>query len=138
MAVPAQPAASEPTPIGILVASALCWIWGLLSGLIGIVLLVPALRLHALGIRAIILTLRLFLAAVVYCATGYLVRKGHRAGGWFGVICASLVSASLLLGISRGSPSLRALPGLAINLAILVLLAANWRRLRAMGARVGA
>jgi hypothetical protein len=56
---------------------------------------------------------------------GYFVRRMRLVGGWIAIIAAVAVSVLQLLARARISSI-----GLLINIAIVVLIALNWRYLR--------
>src|SRR5215813_1597000 len=120
---------SARVPTGLLVASTLCWVWGIIGGLAGLGLLIPGLA-SALGRAGILLPFVFFLIAIVYGLAGYLIRKARVFGGWVGIIMAGLVGALELLGLTTGGrPSVSALTGLLLNILIVALLSLNWRHL---------
>lgn len=129
---------STRVPTGLLVASTLCWIWGIVCGFSGFALFLPVAKM-SLGSGAIIVALVFAVVAVDYCVAGYLIRKGRLAGGWIGLISAGIVAALQLFGIvGQRSISMGASVGLAINVAIVLLVGLNWRHLSTSRARVGA
>src|SRR3989442_5690468 len=117
-----SPAASAQRPQGLLIASTLCWIWGILAGLMGVALLVPAAARPKLGSGLAIFALASLVLGVVFCIAGYLVRKARLIGGWIGVVTAGLLSVlQLLSGPRAGSLAL------AVNPSLIALFVLDWR-----------
>ena len=129
-----EPPLSVRVPLGLLVASTLSWIWGILCGVTGLAFLFPILRLK-LGLTAIVFALVFLALATLYCVAGYLIRKGQMTGGWIGAITAGILGA---LQFIAGSNSLAPLAGFTLNLAIVLLLVLNWHHLHALSRQVGA
>src|SRR3989442_9508198 len=116
-----SPAASAQRPQGLLIASTLCWIWGILAGLMGVALLVPAAARPKLGSGLAIFALASLVLGVVFCIAGYLVRKARLIGGWIAVVTAGLLSVlQLLTGARAGSVAL------AVNLPIIAPVGWHW------------
>jgi len=136
MTMPARepPATTESRSTGILVAWILCWI----SGIICIdnplndaldALGVPGLQGdkpdtiigYAIGYASL---------AVTYFVAGSLIHKRRITGGWIGVGTAAVVAGIQVVGLTTDTENtLNTTALLALNLAILVLLAFSWRRL---------
>ena len=123
-----------PRPQGLLVASTLCWLWGILMGLSGIAFLIPALGMQVLGGAAIVFGLGFCVLGGAYCVAGYLVRQMRLIGGWIAVVIAGLLSLLQLVGGATRAAGV----GLIMNLAIVVLVVMNWRHLRPSSRQVGA
>lgn len=121
--------APAPRPQGLLIASTLCWVWGILIGFSGVALVIPAVAGRDMGAGPVFLAVMFLPVAAAYCAAGYLVRKARLVGGWIAACTAGLMSALLFLGGIRGTQSV----GLAINLVIIVLVVSNRKHLRASG-----
>ena len=124
---------SPGRPQALLIASTLCWVWGILIVLIGISVLIPAIAMRGLSSRSAIFALGLCLFGLGYCSAGYLVRKMRLIGGWIALVAAVLFCPAQFVGGTA-----QAVVGLVVNLAIVVLVMANWRRLRPSQSEVGA
>jgi len=133
IAVPEQ-LPSVRMPIGLLVASTLSWVWGMLCAFAGLAFLLPVLRLK-FGLAAIIFAFVFFVLAVLYSVAGYMIRRGRLIGGWIGVVTAGILSVLQFIG---GSNTLGPLAGFALNLSIVLLLVLNWHHLHASIRQVGA
>ena len=129
-----EPPLSERVPLGLLIASTLSWVWGVLCGFTALAFLLPMLRLM-LGPTAIVFAFVFLSLAALYCFAGYLIRKGRLTGGWIGVITAGILAALQFIG---GRNRLAPLAGFALNLTIVLLLVLNWRHLHASSSQVGA
>jgi hypothetical protein len=138
---PAEPPPSPRLPTGLLVASTLCWTWGILCGFSGVTLLVyvPALTISEFSTVFVITGLTFVPLGIVYCVSGYLIRKGRLAGGWMGLIPAGIVSTLTLFAIIvTRSINLSTAASLALNRGIVLSLLRNWRFLRTSSAQGGA
>jgi hypothetical protein len=118
---------------GLLVASRLCWIWGVIcvTDPLGESLAeLGAPTPEASFAIAMGYAIGYALLAATYCLAGSLIRRGRTAGGWIGVGIASIVAGVQLLGF-RGDTEMTvvATASLALNLGILLLLVFNWRHL---------
>jgi hypothetical protein len=134
-----EPLPGPRTPIGLLVASTLCWIWGVLCGLGGLALLIPALKIPGLGVGAVFFALAFVVVGAVYCVAGYLIRRARLPGAWLALACAGIVSALELRGIAEiRSITLGAIAGLVVNVAIVLLVALHWRHFHAAPTEAGA
>lgn len=119
---------------GLLVASRLCWIWGVIcvTDPLGESLAeLGAPTPEASFAIAMGYAIGYALLAAIYCLAGSLIRRGRTAGGWIGVGIASIVAGVQLLGF-RGDTDLTVVgtASLALNVGILLLLVFNWRHLR--------
>jgi hypothetical protein len=126
---------TQGRPRGLLIASILCWLEGLLiafSGALG--------ALEDFGSRAALFDLGWCVVALALCVAGYMLRRARRRGGAIAVLGAGLFSVALLDELRRGTlrdaPTTVAL--LALNILIVTLVGRNWRRLRPWGGHVGA
>jgi len=137
MSTPEQPLTATRPPTGILVASTLCWIWGILCTLSAVALGIPAVAEPTLR-AGIVVAIVLLLCGVVYCFAGFLIRRRSVVGGWIAIISAGLLSTLELLGLASGTRNLGAAAGLGINIAIVTVLLLNWRSLRVTDTHVGA
>jgi len=127
-----EPVTAPRTPTALVVASTLCWIWGVLCGLGGLALLIPALKIPGLGVGAVVFAAAFVVVGGVYCAAGYYLRKARLAGAWLALASAGIVSALELRGIAEiRSITPGAIAGLVVNIAIVLLVALNWRRFHA-------
>ena len=132
-----EPIHSARAPTGLLAASTLCWIWGIVCGIAAIGFGIAGLGV--VGSAAVVIGILFVLLAVVYCVAGYSIRKRRLVGGWIGLISAVLLSSLQLLAVATGNHlTLSGAVGLAINLSIVLLLVLNWRYLQSSGAQVGA
>ena len=137
MSTPVQPLTPTRPPTGILVASTLCWIWGIICTLSALALGIPAAAEPTLRVGMIVAIIFL-LCGIVYCLAGFLIRRRSVVGGWIAIISAGLLSALELLGLASGTRNLGAAAGLGINIAIVAVLLLNWRSLRVTDSQVGA
>jgi hypothetical protein len=125
------PVAAAPRPTGVLVASTLCWIWGILGAIGAIGLFVAASSVPGLAPLGTIAAAVLAVLAVAYMVAGSLIRKGLAVGAWIGVITSGIVAVLQLLGLASGSRlQLSAIMGCVLNLSIFVLIILNWRYFR--------
>ena len=130
----AEPSVTAPArrPKGLIAASILCWLGGILIGVLAVWFVISETqRANPMAMLALVW---LPLAAP-YCLAGYFLGKARRTGGWIAVLTAGLVSTAQLLA-SRGAAILS--PALLGNLAIIVLVVLSWRHLRPSTQHVGA
>jgi hypothetical protein len=117
-----------------LIASTLCWLWGILMALSSVAVLIPAVAVHGLGSGPFLFAALTLLLAAAYIYGGYAIRKQRLAGGWAGAGAAAVMAAlQLRTGIATAAGV-----GLVVNLAILALIVANWRHLRGDAGKVDA
>jgi len=103
--------APAPRPKGLLIASILCWLYGIILGVFSIGFVISEIpRDNPMAILGLVW----LFPAIPYCLAGYWLRKGRRLGGWIAVLTAALLSAILLL--SGGGFSILVLGNLAIML----------------------
>lgn len=124
---------------GLLVASRLCWIWGVIcvTDPLGESLAeLGAPTPEGSFVIAMGYAIGYALLAAMYCLAGSLIRRGRTAGGWIGVGIASIVAGVQLLGF-RGDTEMTVVGTvrLALNLGILLLLVFNWRHLSRASSR---
>ncbi len=128
-----QPAMTVSRSTGLLVASILCWICGIVCmgnpldeslsalGVPGLEGNKPATVIgYAIGYASL---------AGIYSVAGFLLRKRRITGGRIGVSTAGVVAGIPLFGLTgdtENAPVTTAL--LVLNLAILLLLVFNWRQ----------
>jgi len=134
-AAPSPPAASLPA--GLAVASALCWIWGGVFGVSAIAFIPPTVFVPGRRGWIALVTVLSAVVAFIYCAAGHLIRKRRALGGWLGLITTGFWTLTLLPGllarnltVSAATPLVGML-AMLMNLAIFMLLVANWGQLRA-------
>jgi len=133
--------ATTPTPVprrpqGVSIASTLCWLVGILVALTSVLSLIPAIVTHGVGVRLYLVPVVSFVLAALYLYSGYALRKQQVSGGWTAVMAVALMAALLLRQPSGAGASAL---GLVVNLAILALVVASWRRLhRRSGSAVAA
>jgi hypothetical protein len=129
-----RPSTPPRRPQGLLIASTLCWLWGILMALSGVALIIPAVAVRGMASGPAFLALGFLVLAVAYCVAGYHVRKARLIGGWIAVVAAGLMSA-----LQLGFGAMRtAAVGLVVNVAIVALVVWNWRHLRASSGQVSA
>lgn len=115
------PATATPIPLGLRVASTLCWVVGVLSLLVALAISIPLLTSAP---RTWIPLLVNGAAATLVCVAAVLVRQRRKLGAYFVVVAWALPTVvNLLAGAGVRAPSL------FMTLA-LITLAANWRELR--------
>ena len=134
-AMPPISSAPQRRPRGLLIASALCWLDGLLmafSGALG--------SLEDFGSTAALFDLAGCVLALALCVAGYMLRHARRTGGWIAVLGAGLFSVVWLDYLRGGRLQDAPVPlaALALNIAIVALVGWNSRQLRASRGHVGA
>jgi hypothetical protein len=143
MTVPAAPSrAPFDRPAGVLVASTLCWIVGILCALGAIGLFAAAGAVPALAQFGTVAAILVTVFAVAYITAGVLVRQGSTVGAWIGLIISGVTGILQLFGLvaalaGGGRPQITAILGPVINAAIFVLLLVNWRYFRTASADTG-
>jgi uncharacterized membrane protein (DUF2068 family) len=138
MSTPVQPPTPTRPPTGVLVASTLCWIWGILCTLTAVALGIPAIAEPTLRMGLIVAAVFL-ICGVIYCVAGFLIRRRNPVGGWIAIISAGVLSALELLALATTGPrNLGALATFGINITIVLVLIFNWRSLRVDSPQVGA
>lgn len=122
---PATPLATPPgrVPLGLRVASTLCWLWGALVGAVGAAAIVPPVLQHGKRDLPIVLVALLLLVAG-YWHAGWALRRKRRSGAWTGSAAAVVWSLALL-----SFPTGEALVSLLVNVTIIVLIATSRRHL---------
>lgn len=122
-------AADSPSraPIGLLVASTLAWLWGILFALTGLAVAIPNAARH--GFFSF-LALSLFFAAPAFslCYVGYGLRRARRSAGW-----VALAVGGLLILLPFAYRATITFVGFGVNLAIVGLTIRNWRHLAGSG-----
>lgn len=122
---PADEAPRSYTPMGLLVASSLCWVSGLVALAAELLILAVGMSLpHLAGwpfTRGMAIPLILALA---YCSAGILLFRARVLGGLLAVITAGSIVGRVLHGSIQMDPI-----GLWINAAILALVVVNWSHL---------
>jgi hypothetical protein len=116
--------ATGRVPLGLRVASTLCWLWCALVGAVGAAAILPPVLQHGRRDLPIELVALLLLVAG-YLHAGWALRRSRRSGAWTGSAAAVVWSLALL-----SYPTGETLVSLVVNAAILVLIAANRRHLR--------
>ena len=129
-----QRPSSNPPSTGLLIASTLCWLWGVLVGVSGVGLLNSWYEVRKMGNGLLPFAVASCVLAVAYCVAGYMLRRARLAGGWIAIVAASLLSMLQLFTTGTGAVSI----GLLVNVAIITLVVINWRYLRASRSHVGA
>lgn len=112
-------AAPASVPNGIRVASTLCYIVGVLSGVVTLAIGLPLLATGA-GLLTVVVGLG---AAVLCCAAGYFVRQQKRAGGLLVVLAWAFPIVVSLAVTGKGT-------GNFLLFVALLFTAANWKHLR--------
>ena len=130
----AQRPSSNPPSTGLLIASTLCWLWGVIVGFSGVALLIPAMAVRGMGGGPLMFGVAVCVLAVAYCVAGYMLRRARLVGGWIAIVAASLLSMLQLLTTGARALSI----GLLVNVALITLVVINWRYLRAPRSHVGA
>src|SRR5262245_46484498 len=140
MSAPVQSPLPTRPPTGVLVASTLCWIWGVICSLSALALGMPSIADPKLRVGLVIVTAIVFLVCgVLYCVAGFLIRRRNPVGGWIAIISAGFLATLELTALATSGPrNLGAVAGFAINLAIVLVLIFNWPLLRIPNPRVGA
>jgi len=75
----------------LLIASTLCWLWGIFIGLGGLTVLVVDVVSRDMPTAEVVLGLVFLLLATAYCVAGFLVRRERAAGGWIAILTATLL-----------------------------------------------
>jgi len=136
------PATAVParTSTPLLVASTLCWIWGVLLFLVTLALGIPFI---AMGMyQALILPIILLMLCGFYITAGVAVRRRKKWGAVVAVAVAALYAALTGIGllVNLSSPAaaeagntrqtlLTGVLGLGLNTAIIVLVIVRWKEL---------
>lgn len=109
-----------------LIASILCWIWGVVFGYQAIGW-IPTIGddLFSLGV---FLATASFLIALANCAAGCFLLREPRVGVWMGMVIACLEAVALLFLFTRSAGMI--FLGIGINLVAFALLTMNWVDLR--------
>ena len=120
-ALPETVGVQPPIPMGIRIASALCWLIGILSLAFGFRLYTPSM----LGVPVLLIPFLLTMAGVIAtCFAGYLAGRRRKSAAYLLVVALALPSISNL-----GAGAAASRTPWALLIAILALVA-NWRHLR--------
>jgi FtsH-binding integral membrane protein len=131
-----QPATSiSGLPRALLVASRLCWLWGIFRALTAVVLLLAG-AIPTLGSHPAFWLSFSFVSGVAYCLAGYLLSKARLLGGWIAVILAGVFVTREIRGLLAGSPG--AFLTTVLNGVIVLSVVLNWRHLQGAGSQAGA
>ena len=118
----------EPTtrrlPSGLLVASTLAWLWGILFALSTLAVAIPAIALHGLFSRSSLFVLVIAAVAAALCYAGYGLRRARRSAGVVAIVVGAFL---ILLPLTYRAPITRI--GIIVNILIVGLTVANWRHL---------
>jgi uncharacterized RDD family membrane protein YckC len=134
----------EPTPAleppikhraapGLLVASLLCWIFGVTVALVAAAVLWIGTMVPGIGFGFAPWSVLMLALAGAYCTAGYFLRKSQRTGGWIAVIAVGAAVAIRPLPQSQLTPL-----AVIINVIMLLLLLRNWSSLTGRERQVGA
>lgn len=118
---PIRGAFAKRAPVGLLVASWTCWVYGLVQAFGAMVILTLALRTPQADADRVLTGTVWLLVATAYCVAGYGLRKGTRAGRRSAVLISGFFS--VLQVTSHSTVALLALP---VNLLIISLVLLNW------------
>ncbi len=137
---PVATAVPARTSAPLLVASTLCWIWGVLLFLAALALGVPFIKMGMY--QALIIPIIFLMLTAFYITAGVGIRRRKKWGAIVGIAVAALYAALAALGLLVGltSPAaqtgttttqtlLTALLGLGVNIGIIVLAIVRWREL---------
>jgi uncharacterized RDD family membrane protein YckC len=134
----------EPTPAleppikrgaapGLLVASLLCWIFGVTVALVAAAVLWIGTMVPGIGFGFAPWSVLMLALAGAYCTADYFLRKSRRTGGWIAVIA---VGAAVVI---RPLPQSQLTPlAVIINVIMLLLVLRNWSSLTGRERQVGA
>lgn len=78
----------------ILIASALCCIWGIVLLLLTAAMVIPMFSGHGFVIATAVFPFIVWTMAVTYCVSGYLVGRRRRSGAWLGPLGRRVRSAT--------------------------------------------
>jgi hypothetical protein len=124
--------------VPILIASALCLVWGAVLLYLAIVVLVPLFAGHGGALGGALFAVIVLVIAVLYGVTGYLIGQQRRTGARLGVIVAALtVPLQLVMHLDIRRTNLTP-AWLLVDAAVLALVLSNWRRFDRIGPTVGA
>jgi len=129
------------TSVPLLVASTLCWIWGVLLLLVTLAV-VAAFSAFPMNVMVVVALVFLILAAF-YITAGVAIRRRKKWGGIVGIavaaVYASLAGLGMVVGLASPAAAengttttqtlLTGLLGLGLNSAIIVLVIVRWREL---------
>jgi uncharacterized membrane protein len=118
---------------GLLIASTLAWLWGILFALSTLAVAIPAIAHNGVFSRAALFVLFIASLAFALCYVGYGLRKARRSAGWVAIAVGTLL---ILLPLTYRAPITRV--GIIVNLVIVGLTFANWRHLSGAGGSAGA
>jgi drug/metabolite transporter (DMT)-like permease len=123
MTAPTQP---PPTrlPVGLVVASTLAWLWGILLAFTGVALTIATVAHDGVFSSQLAFDLLILAAALALCVAGHGLRKREREAGRDAItVGALLVLVPLLVRVQI------TIIGAVVNLAIVGLTLANWHHL---------
>jgi hypothetical protein len=116
---PSAPAASVRAPIGVRIASTLCWIVGVLTILVNVAVGIPAI---SAGGSLFFVTVNLVTGGAV-CVAALLIRRQRRLGVLVMLLAWALPTLVLVLNHQSARGSL-------LLFVALVFAGANWKHLR--------
>lgn len=112
----------------VLIASTLCYLWGLMLLLVAVAAVAPAFSRHGFAIAAALFPLIVLIVAVPYFVTGYFISRRRRLGAWLGVTVA-MVTALLQFVMHLDIMWISLTPAwIIVDTLLLVVLLTNWRR----------
>lgn len=134
------PSSGSPSkqPAPIIIASYLCYAWGIILLVPTVVILVPLSSkprafMAAVGFLSIVVII-----GVAYCLGGYLIRRRRRSGAWYIGILIVLTSAlQFSMHLNFEGVNMKP-PWLIVNALLLILLLTNWTRFGERDRAIGA
>jgi hypothetical protein len=135
----APPTTASRTSVPLLVASTLCWIWGIL---LFFAALATGIAFLAIGLyMALLVPVILLILVAFYVTAGIGIRRRKKWGAIVGVVIAALYVALAMLGLATTAAAPQAAQGgslqqlvsgvlgLVVNASIIILLIVRWREL---------
>jgi hypothetical protein len=124
-AQPTQAAAETSVPVGVRVASTLCWIVGALTMLVALVVGILALSRPA----SVVPPLTYLLAGAAVCVGAHLVRRQRRLGALLVVAAWAIVLVWVTPALSDLLSDRAAPAGWGLLFVAVLLVSANWKQL---------
>ncbi len=120
-----SPPTPPPRPQSLSIASTVCWLWGAVLLVVGVYQIVRATAGQRSWTGPTLYAGVLLLLGGMFVFGGFALRRQRQAGAWVSGAAAVLVSA-----LPLHEPAIQSPMGIAMSLAILGLVLANWRHLR--------